>query len=154
MVQTLGKKLSAITSVPASWSWTYTSASSDLVADVSYDLWLGTDLISKSKFEIMIWLSARGGALPAGSKISTVSIGGYSWSLYQGVVDTWTVYSFVTNSGEITNFKNDLKLFITYLTTNKGVSTSLLLTGVQAGTEPFSGSATLTTTSFRAAIAA
>jgi hypothetical protein len=74
-------------------------------------------------------------ALPAGSKISTVSIGGYSWSLYQGTVGTWTVYSFVTNSGEITNFKNDLKLFITYLTTNKGVSTSLLLTAVQAGTE-------------------
>lgn len=32
--------LQAITSIPAVWKWTYTSASSDLVADVSYDLWL------------------------------------------------------------------------------------------------------------------
>jgi len=38
----LSKPLSSITSIPTSWSWTYTSASSDLVADVSYDLWLST----------------------------------------------------------------------------------------------------------------
>lgn len=36
----LGKKISAIASIPTSWHWTYTSASSGLVADVSYDLWL------------------------------------------------------------------------------------------------------------------
>lgn len=39
----LGKAISAIGSIPTSWSWTYTSASSGLVADVSYDLWLSNN---------------------------------------------------------------------------------------------------------------
>lgn len=36
----LGKAISSISSIPTTWSWTYSSASSDLVADISYDLWL------------------------------------------------------------------------------------------------------------------
>ena len=81
----LGKSLASITSIPASWDWTYTSASSGLVADVSFDLWLSDHAntggaSSSSTFEMyvvkfdreymiaernpifsMIWLSARGG---------------------------------------------------------------------------------------------
>jgi len=56
----LGKTLDQIGSIPTSWSWTYTSASSDLVADVSYDLWLsnvaGTGgASSTSTFEVYVY---------------------------------------------------------------------------------------------------
>ncbi|KAG8847055.1 hypothetical protein FRB96_001705 [Tulasnella sp. 330] len=157
----LGKKLSAITSIPTTWYWTYTTASSDLVADVSYDLWLSatagtTGASSSSSYEIMIWLSARGGASPAGSQITTVTIDSYSWALYKGTVSTWTVFSFkpASASTEITGFNTDLKAFFTYLTTYQGVPSSNYLVQAQAGTEPFisTSSTELTTTQYTIAI--
>ncbi|KAG8891162.1 hypothetical protein FRC01_014868 [Tulasnella sp. 417] len=148
----LKKQISSITSIPSKWQWTYTSASSDLVADVSYDLWLstsstGTGASSTSSYEIMIWLSTRGGAGPAGSQIGTATVNGISWKLFKGPVSTWTVFSYVPST-ELTNFNQDLLPFITYLTTNQGISSSQYLVQLQAGTEPFIGSATLTTTSY------
>ncbi|KAB5588573.1 Xyloglucan-specific endo-beta-1,4-glucanase A [Ceratobasidium theobromae] len=143
----LGKQLSAISSITTGWYWTYTSASSGLVANVAYDLWLSTSASGSSTDEIMIWLSTRGGAGPAGSQITTASVNGVSWKLFKGTVSTWTVWSFVAPS-ELTGFNSDLKPFFTYLINSQGLSSSKYLTGVQAGTEPFVGSATLTTTEY------
>lgn len=152
----VGKSLSAIGSIPTKWAWTYSSASSNLVADVSYDLWLsnvagGTGASSSSTFEIMIWLSTRGGAAPAGSQIGTANVNGVTWRLFKGTVQTWTIFSFVAPN-EITNFNADLKPFFTFLTQNQGVPASQVLVQAQAGTEPFVGSATLTTTSYSMSI--
>ncbi|KAG8910049.1 hypothetical protein FRC01_006579 [Tulasnella sp. 417] len=152
----LKKQISTSTSIPSMWQWTYTSTSSDLVADVSYDLWLstsstGTGASSTSSYEIMIWLSTRGGAGPAGSQIGTATVNGITWKLYKGLVSTWTVFSFVAPY-EITSFSQDLLPFITYLTTNQGISSSQYLVQLQAGTEPFIGSATLTTTAYSAIV--
>ncbi|THU92951.1 glycoside hydrolase family 12 protein [Dendrothele bispora CBS 962.96] len=152
----LGKELSAISSIPTTWTWSYTNPSSDLVADVSYDLWLsgsssGTGASSTSTFEIMVWLSSRGGAGPAGSQIGTANVGGVTWNLFQGTVATWTVFSFVAQS-EITNFNADLLPFFTFLSANHGLSTSQFLVQAQAGTEPFEGSATLSTAAYSISI--
>ncbi|GLB35571.1 putative glycosyl hydrolase family 12 [Lyophyllum shimeji] len=152
----LGKSLASIGSIPTSWSWTYTSASSGLVADVSYDLWLSNNpsssgASSSSTFEIMVWLSTRGGAGPAGSQIGTASVNGVTWRLFKGTVSTWTVFSFVAPN-EITNFNSDLKGFLNYLVSNQGVPSSQFLVQAQAGTEPFIGSATLTTNSYSISI--
>jgi len=147
----LGRQLSQIGSIPTTWHWTYTSAS-NVVADVSYDLWLAKSSAlgsanSDSTYEIMIWLSTRGGAGPVGSQIATVSVNGVNWSLHKGTVESWTVFSFVAPS-EITSFSGDLKPFFTYLENSQGVSSSNYFSGAGAGTEPFTGSATLTTTSY------
>ncbi|KAF5353153.1 hypothetical protein D9758_008718 [Tetrapyrgos nigripes] len=112
----LGKPVSSISSIPVTWDWSYSGASSGLIADVSYDLWLSTvansgGASSTSTFEIMVWLSTRGGAGPAGSQIGTANIGGVTWKLFQGTVATWTVFSFVAPS-EITNFNADLLPFL------------------------------------------
>ncbi|KAJ7844922.1 glycoside hydrolase family 12 protein [Mycena olivaceomarginata] len=152
----LGKSLSSIASIPTVWQWTYSAASSGLVADVSYDLWLSNSASSSgasssSTFEIMVWLSTRGGAGPAGSQIGTASVNGVTWRLFKGTVSTWTVFSFVAPT-EITNFNSDLKPFLTFLTANQGVPSSQFLVQAQAGTEPFIGSATLTTTSYSISI--
>jgi xyloglucan-specific endo-beta-1,4-glucanase len=54
-------KLSAIGSIPTAWSWSYTG--SDLVADVSYDLFTSSAAsTSNEEYEIMVWLAALGGA--------------------------------------------------------------------------------------------
>jgi len=144
----MGKALSAISSIPTSWTWTYTTAE-NVVADVSYDLWLSNSATpgsanAASTYEIMIWLSARGGAGPVGSQVATASVAGTDWALHQGTVENWTVFSFVAPE-EITDFSADLLDFFNYLSTNFGVSTSNFFTGAGAGTEPFTGSATLTT---------
>ncbi|KAG7086401.1 hypothetical protein E1B28_002356 [Marasmius oreades] len=154
--QGLGKRISDIQSIPTAWSWSYSGASSSLVADVSYDLWLSTvansgGASSSSTFEIMVWLSARGGAGPAGSQIGTANVNGVTWRLFKGQVSTWTVFSFVAPN-EITNFNSDLKGFLNFLTANQGVSSSQFLVQAQAGTEPFVGSATLNTNSYSISI--
>lgn len=58
----LGLTLATVSSAPTAWSWTYTSAGSDLVADVSYDVWLSEDSTcstsaSCSTYEIMVRLT-------------------------------------------------------------------------------------------------
>ncbi|KAF8681437.1 Glycosyl hydrolase family 12 [Rhizoctonia solani] len=156
LLKGLGKRLSAIKTIPTTWRWTYSAAASDLVANVSYDLWLsnvpnGTGHSTTSTYEIMIWLSNRR-AGPAGSQVATTTIGGQSWKVFKGRVETWDVYSFVA-SNELTNYNADLKPFFTYLSSSHGVSLNQYLVALQAGTEPFqTETGTLTTTAYTAAI--
>jgi hypothetical protein len=54
-------KLSDITSLKSSWDWSYTG--SDIVADVSYDLFTNSQASTTSEeYEIMIWLGRYGTA--------------------------------------------------------------------------------------------
>ncbi len=99
----------------------------------------------------MVWLAALGGAGPissTGSPVATPTIAGVSWKLYEGYNGAMHVFSFVASS-QVTNFSGDLKSFLSYLTTNNGMSTSQYVTSLGAGSEPFVGSnAVLTTTGY------
>lgn len=99
----------------------------------------------------MVWLAALGGAGPissTGSAIATATIGGNSYKLYYGLNGSTKVYSFVATS-TINSFSGDIMDFFDYLTSNEGVSTSMYITSLQAGTEPFTGTdAVLTTTAY------
>ncbi|KAF4540151.1 Xyloglucan-specific endo-beta- -glucanase a protein [Lasiodiplodia theobromae] len=143
------KQLSAISSIPSTWKWTY--AGSDLVADVAYDLFTSSTAGGDEEYEIMIWLAALGGAGPissTGSKIATTTLGGVSFDLYKGPNGQMTVFSFVASS-EAQSFSADLMDFVDYLTTNQGLPTSQYIKSIGAGTEPFSGNdAVLTTSAF------
>lgn len=124
---------------------------SDLVADVSYDLWLASTADGNNEYEIMVWLAALGGAGPissTGSAVATPTIGGQSWSLYSGPNGDTTVYSFVAASS-VESWSGDMLDFLTYLVENEGVSSDKYITSLQAGTEPFTGTdAVFTTTSY------
>lgn len=122
---------------------------SDIVADVAYDMFTSSSASGSDEYEIMIWLAALGGAGPissTGSAVSTTTIGGVSFSLYSGDNGSTTVYSFVAES-EATSFSGDLMDFFTYLESNEGFSTSQYLLSIGAGTEPFTGSDAVFTTS-------
>ncbi|KAF9447744.1 glycoside hydrolase family 12 protein [Macrolepiota fuliginosa MF-IS2] len=153
-----GAQLSRISSAPTSWSWNYNSQSSGLRADVSYDIWLGTassgnPASTASSYEIMIWLSGLGGIQPVGSQIqSGISLAGHTWNLWSGPNSNWKVLSFVSASGDITSFNADLKVFFDYIVANQGVASSQYVQSIQAGTEPFTGNATLSTSSYSVAI--
>jgi xyloglucan-specific endo-beta-1,4-glucanase len=97
----------------------------------------------------MIWLSALGGAGPisaTGSPIATVTLAGSSWKLYNGKNGQMNVFSFVAVN-EVKSFKGDLMEFANYLTGKQGMPKSQILQSVGAGTEPFSGSNAVLTTS-------
>ena len=85
-----------------------------LLADVSYDAFLSSEASTTAThdYEIMIWLSALGGAEPIGygNPVVSVTIGDYTWDLYQGT-NTWTVFSFVAQS-EITDRSNNIANYI------------------------------------------
>lgn len=116
---------------------------------MSYDLWLAGSSGGTNEYEIMVWLAAIGGAGPisaTGSAVATPTIAGSSWSLYSGTNGDTTVYSFVASS-QIEDFSGDMMEFFTYLVDNQGLSDSKWITSLQAGTEPFTGSNAVFSTS-------
>ncbi|KAF7563657.1 hypothetical protein G7046_g471 [Stylonectria norvegica] len=147
-LEKVNRKLSDISSIPSKWTWRYTG--SNMVADVAYDLWLAPTASSNNKYEIMIWLGSYGGAGPisetGSTPIATPTILGTQWKVFKGPNGDTTVFSFVAPSN-IGNWDGDLKLFFNYLTSSQGVSTDNVVTSLQAGTEPFSGSGAVFKTS-------
>lgn len=152
--QAKGIRLSDITSMPTTWNWEYQNAGSDVRADVAYDIWTGVPQVGApaskdSSYEIMIWLSGKGGVQPIGSKVASgVSLAGHKWDMWMGPNTNWQVISFVSGDGDIQNFSADLKDFFNHIVKNHGVDNSQYLQFTQAGTEPFTGSATLVTSSY------
>jgi len=153
-----GVQLQNIRSAPTTWNWRYDSQSSGLRADVAYDIWTGVPssgnpASSASSFEIMIWLSGLGGIQPVGSQIqSGISLAGHTWNLWRGPNSNWQVLSFVSASGNINNFSADLNEFFRFLIANQGVASTQFVQSIQAGTEPFVGTASLVTSSYTVAI--
>ncbi|KAH6654818.1 concanavalin A-like lectin/glucanase domain-containing protein [Truncatella angustata] len=150
----VNKKLSSISSLTSTWNWSQTG--NNVVADVSYDLWLAPTSGANDAYEIMIWLAAIGGALPissTGNAIATVTLEGHSFKLYYGLNGGVKVYSFVASS-PVYSFSGDVKKFLTYLTSKQGVDANSWVTHLQAGTEPFTGSnVVFTTSSYKLTIA-
>jgi len=154
-------QLSNVANSWTNWQWSYTSQS-NIVADVSYDIWFAASAVSPpsagqavsgvSTYEIMIWLGQAGGIDPIGSPIATVSIAGYTWQLWKGPNQGWTVFSFLRQGADITNFSADLNGFYQYLINSQGVSKNQYLVSLESGTEPMTGSATLTTSLYNVAV--
>ncbi|KAI9711261.1 MAG: hypothetical protein M1820_002248 [Bogoriella megaspora] len=142
-------QVSTFSSIPTTWSWSYTG--SNIVADVAYDVFTSNTKGGSNAYEIMIWLAALGGAGPissTGSPVATPTIGGVAWKLYSGPNGATTVFSFVAQTQQ-TNFKGDIVNFFKYLETNNKFPSSQYLVSIGAGTEPFTGSnAVLTTTGY------
>ena len=154
-------RLSNIKDSWTNWQWHY-SSQNNIVADVAYDIWFAASPVSPpsagqavsgvSTYEIMIWLGQAGGILPIGSPIATVSIAGHTWQVWKGPNQGWTVFSFLRQGSDITNFNADLNGFYQYLINSQGVSGSQYLVSLEAGTEPMTGSATLTTSLYNVAV--
>ncbi|KAJ5503492.1 Glycoside hydrolase family 12 [Penicillium fimorum] len=146
------KTLSAVTSIKSAWEWSYSST--DVVADVAYDMFLSSTPDGSEEYEIMVWLAAMGGAgaiSSTGQPIATVTISGIEWDVYVGPNGAMTVYSFVAKAA-VTSYSGDLLDFFTYLEKDQALKDSLYLIAVQAGTEPFTGKADMTVSSYSVAV--
>ncbi|KAK4861227.1 hypothetical protein LT330_004143 [Penicillium expansum] len=136
--------LRTVRSIETAWSW-YTSTS-NMVADVSYDMFLASSPDGHEEIEVIVWLASFGGAGPissTGKSIATVWISGHEWDLWVGPNGKMTVYSFVARS-TITNFGGNMLDFFNHLVYNHGVDNNKYLKTIQAGPEPFTGTAKMT----------
>ncbi|KEP51853.1 glycoside hydrolase family 12 protein [Rhizoctonia solani 123E] len=147
------KNVNSISEIPTSWSWKYDSVPNSLIADVpklpiadvSYTLWLSSKPDSSPESpsrttEVRIWLSNRG-VKPTGLRVMDppiIDIGGLKWGLYNGKGEHWHIFTFIATS-QPKDYKGDLKLFLTYLSTSHKVGLNHYLVAVQAGTKPFQG---------------
>lgn len=117
-------------------------------------MFLSSTADGSEEYEIMVWLAALGSAGPissTGKAIATVTINGVTWDVWVGPNGQMTVYSFVAKS-TVTSFSGDLLKFFEYLVKDQGLSNSKYLIDVQAGTEPFTGTAKLTVSSYSVAV--
>ena len=131
--------LSSLTPLPSTWTWSYTGSS--LVANVAYDLFTATTPSGTPEYEIMVWLSALGGAGPlsaTGKPIATVTLAGSNWNLWYGKNGAMKVFSYVA-VGNIMTFKGDLRDFVSYLVAKQGLPGTQILQRAGAGTEVFTG---------------
>ncbi|KAJ6190739.1 hypothetical protein N7519_000760 [Penicillium mononematosum] len=129
-------------------------SSTDIVADVAYDLFLSSTPDGSEEYEIMVWLAALGGAGPissTGKAIATVTISGSEWDVWVGPNGQMTVYSFVAKS-TMNKYDGDLLDFFKYLIKDQGLDNSKYLKTVQAGTEPFIGTADFTVPSYSVSV--
>lgn len=138
--------LSKISSIPSSWS--YAQTGSNLVADISYDMFTSSTFGGAHQYEVMIWLAALGGAnpistsynaqgaVPVATGLTIAGPSGTKWNLYKGPNGSTTVFSFVVQS-EVTNFSGDLMAFFKYLEAQQGLLSSQYIQTIGAGTEPF-----------------
>lgn len=124
-----------------------------MVADISYDTYLGSTPTGSATTEVMIWLAAPGSAFPMSYSmhpIATPTICGIGFDLYKGPHGGHganAIYTFVASAGGIGgHFSGDLMGFFDYLTENEGIDGSQYLQSVGAGMEAFTGSEVTFTT--------
>jgi hypothetical protein len=132
--------------------WDFTVSQTGTI-DISYDTWLHTvsnpGATSTPSEEVMIWVYSAGGAGPIGPLVAhNVSLAGTTWDLHQGPGGaSWPVSSYVRTGNATTTVMN-MMVFYQDLVSRGWIPNTRYLSSIQAGTEVFSGSGTLTTNGF------
>jgi len=117
----------------------------------AFDIWLassnqrpaGSDHLPITH-ELMIWLDAYGGMVPAGSIVATVTIGGITWDLYRLDATTWTpepwVYlAYLPRTKVSSPLSLDVRAFLSHLKQRGDITGQEWLTSVELGNEIVSG---------------
>jgi len=150
-VPNTGLPIQVSTSKAINCGWDFALTQTSGAFNVAYDIWLHTSANPPSNGgqsdEIMIWLNKSGNPAPAGSTYaSNISIGGATWTLYEGNVG-WPVHSYLRTANTSSAVLN-VMAFMNDLVTRNRIPNTRYVTGVQAGIEVRSGGGTLTTNGF------
>lgn len=154
LTQNLETQLSAITSIPASYTWTRTNSTA-FKGNICFDFMTSDtkgDSTSSSAQELMLWIEYTGGQLPIGwadgVKATIPDLFGTSWKLYQGVNDDTgiTVSSLLPDKQFMGTFSGDLKEWLLALVDVGVFKQSTYVNVGNAGTEPFYGDAVMNAT--------
>lgn len=155
LTQNLETELSAISSIPASYTWTRTNTTA-FKGNTCFDFMTSDtkgDSTSSNAQELMLWLQYEGGQLPIGWDASgpaaTIdSLFGTSWKLYEGKnTDTGiTVHSLLPDTQFEGTFTGDLKDWLEALVKIGRFAGSTYVNVGNAGTEMFYGDAVMNAT--------
>jgi hypothetical protein len=116
--------------------------------DCAYDIWFVPTAGGNqngSKLEMMIWLNHNGSVQPAGSLVTTTTIGGNSYNVWWNGGSTVT-FVFASGVSSVTNL--DLYPLIGYAVTAGYLNSSWYLIDVEAGFELWQGGTGLAVTNF------
>jgi hypothetical protein len=135
--------------VTTSWSTTQTYTGA---YDVAYDIWYNQTPTTSGQpdaEEMMIWINHYGGVQPAGSVVaSNVSIGGYTYTIWEARDSTWNVVSYVMNTGTTSVSNLDVDLLAADSVSRGYMTDSDYLIDLEAGFEMWQGGAGLATNSY------
>ncbi|MFI0723264.1 hypothetical protein [Streptomyces sp. NPDC021224] len=137
----VGKKLSALHSVSSSFDVTVPSSGA---YETAYDIW-----DTGNAYEIMLWMNKTGAVGPLGTSQGNVTVGGSTWTVYQGSNGANAVYSFVRTSNTSSSTV-DVLAVLNWIKNTKKWFGDITLGNVQFGYEITSSSGGLdfTTNSF------
>jgi Glycosyl hydrolase family 12 len=144
-------QLSAHQPVKTAWTYAINQNGSSAIFNVSYDLWLHTmsnPATDNPSDEVMLWLYKQGNIHPVGSPVATVGMDGATWTLWEGARSSWQVHTFVRSGNTSGTQVLSLNDFLNYLVAQRGLSSAKYLTGIEAGSEVWSGNAELDTSSY------
>jgi len=143
------KTISAITSIPSSWSFTAPSGGK---WDAAYDAWLATSAAPLSPgYELMVWLAHNQVNPIGGGGGQTFTSQGMTFTISTGTNGTGQpVISYVNNGNATSTPANfDLKPFFQDATTRgNGISTGTYVLGVYSGFELYGGGAVAKTNTY------
>ena len=135
--------------VTTSWNTTQTDTGA---YDVAYDIWYNqtpTTSGQPNAEEMMIWINHNGGVEPAGSVVAgNVSIGGYTYTVWESRASTWNVVSYVMNTGTTSVSNLDVDLLAADSVTRGYMTDSDYLIDLEAGFEMWQGGVGLATNSY------
>ena len=134
--------------VTTSWNTTQTSGA----YDVAYDIWYNqtpTTSGQPNAEEMMIWINHAGGVEPFGSVVaSNVSIGGHTYTIWEGRMSIWNVVSYVMNTGTTSVSNLDVDLLAADSVNRGYMTNSDYLIDLEAGFEIWNGGTGLATNSY------
>ena len=143
--------VSSMTTGKVTTSWNTTQTYSGAY-DVAYDIWYNQTATTSGQpnaEEMMIWINHYGGVEPAGSVVaSNVSIGGNTYTVWEGRASTWNVVSYVLNTGTTSVTNLDIDSLAADSVTRGYMTTSDYLIDLEAGFEMWQGGAGLATNSY------
>ncbi len=143
----LPMKIRQIGAVPFTWAIATDSANGKWNA--ALDVWFNTTGSgSANACELMIWIDSKGGAVPAGSKVTTLSIGGLTWDLFYG---TGNIVTYKI-AGVRDSVNMDIKKFIDDAVSRGYLYTSWYLVAIEAGFEIWIDGAKLKSRIFTASV--
>ena len=159
----LPKAVSALTSVPTSWTWEDTMNVPNSSYNAAYDVWFSSSasgdpdsVTAPTGGYLMVWYHKPSDAQPIGQNMyPNITIPGVpgTWNAWVGKNGTKPCISYVATS-DVKSLSYDLNLFIKDAVQNRPntIQSGWALTNVFAGFEIWRGGAGLQSTSFCAAV--
>lgn len=144
-----GLPVQASSSTKILLDWGYVLTGTSGTYDCAWDIWCSAngDPTAAASDEIMIWTYGSQYAVPAGTKIATVSIDGHTWDVWRGSIGwNYVAFKIVGNTSSVANL--NITDFTHYLVSH-GLMNNDYITQVQAGSEITDGNGQLWTWRYR-----